>query len=288
MERNIQIPGRCRIRPAEWQDAIPIQKLLNAHALVHRYLDWRHPIQWLGSQPFLILEEEGKLQAVMACPVERPGTAWIRLFACNWEVSLESAWKVLFKEASVQLSKTSEQINCYVLALEDWLDNLMQKQSYPKYQEIIILQRRLDECSLHEKPPDIVIRPMTPADIPIIAEIDLSCFEDHWTYSIQTLEMAFQQSCFALVADVNGGPIGYLLGTQAGETCHLARIAVHPGYKRRHIATHLITRLFIDVRKKGIKYITLNTQSNNKPSQALYDKMGFRRTGESFGVYQLL
>ena len=33
----------------------------------------------------------------------------------------------------------------------------------------------------------------------------------------------------------------------------------------------------------NFRQVTLNTQSNNQASLALYDKMGFRRTGETFG-----
>ncbi len=288
MERNKQLPGRYRIQPAEWQDAIPIQRLLNTRALIHRYLDWRDPIQWLGSQPFLKMEEDGKLQAVMACPQDPSGVAWMRLFACSWEVPLEFAWKLLFKDTITHLTTTPGQTRCFVLALEDWFDTLLQKHHYPKYQEIIILHRELEPMSLPEFPPELVIRQMTPADIPIVSTIDSSCFEDIWIYSYETLELAFQQSCFAFIAELSGTPVGYLLGTHTGETCHLARIAVLPEHKRHHFATYMIDQFIIDVISKGMKYITLNTQSNNRASQALYDKMGFRNTGESFGVYQIL
>ena len=47
------------------------------------------------------------------------------------------------------------------------------------------------------------------------------------------------------------------------------------------IVTDLIRRL----KKKGVARLTVNTQSDNLSSLALYDKMGFVVTGEKFPVY---
>ncbi len=288
METNKTLAERYNLRQADWQDAIRIQRLLNAHALAHRYLDWRNPVQWLGTQPFLLLEEHGRLQAAMACPTDPPEIAWVRLFACSWDISLDLAWKVLFTETLKHLTAGSKPVRCFVLALEDWFDALLLQNNFRKYQEIIILQRELDTIAFQLLPNSIIIHQMVSDDLSIVETIDGLSFEDLWVYSAQTLGLAFQQSDFAYIAEIHGKPAGYLLGTKSGKTGHLARIAVLPENKRQHIATRLIHKLIIDMKKKGMTQITLNTQSNNQASLALYDKMGFRRTGEIFGVYQIL
>jgi hypothetical protein len=122
------------IRQADWQDAISIQRLINANSLVHRYLDWRDPLQWLGPQPYLLLEKKRTLQAVLACPADPANIAWVRLFACSWEISLEHAWDLLATAAIQQLLSSESNPRCFILALEDWIDLLLrQKIAYSGY-----------------------------------------------------------------------------------------------------------------------------------------------------------
>jgi ribosomal protein S18 acetylase RimI-like enzyme len=276
------------IRQADWKDAIPIQYLLKNQSKVHRYLDWRNPLEWLGLKPFLILEKQDKLQAVLACPMDPDYIAWVRLFACSWEIASITAWDLLTKEALYQLSTTTLDARCYILALEDWIERLVHQKKYPKHQEITILQKLLTPLVPSGGSVDLIIREMTLNDLPEVAVIDARSFEDLWVYSLPTLQLAFQQSEISYIALIECKPVGYLLGTISDQVGHLARIAVLPENKRHQVATHLIERFIIDLADRNITLVTLNTQSNNQASLALYDKMGFQRTGETFGVYQIL
>ncbi len=276
------------IRQADWRDAITIQRLLNSHSLIHRYLDWRDPLQWLGPQPYLLLEKYQKLHAVLSCPTDPPNIAWIRLFACSWEIALDHAWDMLVPTAMQLLSRMETSPHCYILALEDWIDMLMRQRQYRKHQELVILERGLEPLTIAADTTRVVIRPMVDDDLPDVEAIDVASFEDLWVYSLPTLQMAFQQSGLAYLAEIQGKAVGYLLGTISGQTAHLARIAVLAENTRQHVASHLIERFFKDLGQNDIQSVTLNTQSNNQASLALYDKMGFRRTGEAFGVYQLM
>jgi ribosomal protein S18 acetylase RimI-like enzyme len=40
--------------------------------------------------------------------------------------------------------------------------------------------------------------------------------------------------------------------------------------------------------RRGALRVTVNTQENNEVSLALYDKLGFRKTGETYPVYQYI
>jgi ribosomal protein S18 acetylase RimI-like enzyme len=276
------------IRRADWQDAISIQRLINAHSLVHRYLDWRDPLQWLGPQPYLLLEKYQKLHAVLACPTDPANIAWIRLFACSWEIALDRAWNLLVPAAMQQLSLLEPDPHCYILALEDWIDMLLKQKQYRKHQELIILERNLQPLPGPLDSPEVIIRTMVDDDLPDVELIDAASFEDLWVYSLPTLQLAFQQSEMAYLAEIQGKPVGYLLGTISDRTAHLARIAVLSEYKRQHVASLLIENFFKDLGNRKVQQVTLNTQSNNQASLALYDKMGFQRTGETFAVYQIL
>ncbi|MBN2257291.1 MAG: GNAT family N-acetyltransferase [Anaerolineaceae bacterium] len=276
------------IRQADWKDAIPIQHLLSYQSKIHRFLDWRDPLQWLGMQPFMMLEKQGKLHAVLACPIDPLNIAWVRLFACSWEIDVNHAWDLLTAEVFPQLTIMNPDAHCYLLALEGWIDHLAQQKQYPKHQEIVILQRDLSSFLQNPVKIDIIIRKITQDDLPRVASIDTECFEDLWIYSQPTLQLAYQKSDITYLAEMHSKPVGYLLGTISDDIGHLARIAVLPEVKRHQIATSLIGRFMLDLEERGLSQATVNTQSNNQASLALYDKMGFQRTGESFGVYRIL
>jgi hypothetical protein len=176
------------IRQADWQDAIAIQRLINAHSLVHRYLDWRDPLQWLGPQPFLLLEKNHELQATLACPADPANIAWVRLFACSWKINLEHAWETLVKAAVGQLAKMESDPHCYILALEDWIDGLMRQKNYPIHQELVILERHLSKPVSMQDNPDVNIRRITESDLPEVEGIDAASFENLWVYSLPTLQ----------------------------------------------------------------------------------------------------
>jgi ribosomal protein S18 acetylase RimI-like enzyme len=276
------------IRQADWQDAISIQRLINAQSLVHRYLDWRDPLQWLGPQPYLLLEKHHELQAALACPADPANIAWVRLFACSWKISIEHAWKPLVTAAIEQMSSMGSNHHCYILALEDWIDQLMRENHYTKHQDLVVLQRSLSPPFPLLSNPEIKIRKIMESDLPYVEMIDATSFEELWVYSLPTLQLAFQKSDLTYLAEIGGKPAGYLMGTISGSTSHLARIAVLAEYKRQHIASGLMGAFFAALQDRGINQVTLNTQSDNHASLALYDKMGFRKTGETFAVYQII
>jgi ribosomal protein S18 acetylase RimI-like enzyme len=275
------------IRQADWQDAIAIQRLINSTSLVHRYLDWRDPLQWLGPQPYLLLEKDHELLAALACPADPDNIAWVRLFACSWKIPLEQAWKFLVLSAIEQMAVMPSKPHCYILALDEWIDLLMRHNQYPRHQYLVILQRPLSLPLPLQNSPHIKIREVTENDLPDVESIDAASFEDLWVYSLPTLQLAYQQSDYRYLAELHGLPVGYLFGTQSGSSSHLARIAVLSEYKRQHIASRLIETYFEALKHHGVIQVTLNTQSDNMASLSLYDKMGFRKTGETFSVYEI-
>jgi ribosomal-protein-alanine N-acetyltransferase len=81
--------------------------------------------------------------------------------------------------------------------------------------------------------------------------------------------------------------IGYQLSTRNSLGVHLARLAVRPAVQGKGVGYALVADLIQQVRRRGISHLTVNTQSDNATSLALYQRMGFRETGERYPVYQL-
>jgi ribosomal protein S18 acetylase RimI-like enzyme len=135
-------------------------------------------------------------------------------------------------------------------------------------------------------PQGFSIRPMQQADLPVVAEVDAAAFAPLWQNSIEALQLAYPQSVFPTVVEVNGLVVGYQLSTRNPLGAHLARLAVRPGLQGRGIGRALVADLIRQTGQHGMPHLTVNTQSDNATSLALYNHIGFRETGERFPVYQ--
>ncbi len=71
------------VEPAEFEDRHSLANLIHFGSYVHRHLDWRPPLDWLGQTPFLIARSEGEIVGALASPPDPPNVAWIRLFAAS-------------------------------------------------------------------------------------------------------------------------------------------------------------------------------------------------------------
>jgi ribosomal protein S18 acetylase RimI-like enzyme len=66
---------------------------------------------------------------------------------------------------------------------------------------------------------------------------------------------------------------------------HLARLAVRNEAQGRGVGSALVRDLIQRLISKNRQRITVNTQADNAASLALYQKLGFVRTGEQYPVF---
>jgi len=93
-----------QVRPAGLQDRQAISNLIFFQNHAHRHLDWRHPLDWLGSPYFWLIEENGRALAALACPPDPPGIAWVRLFVFSGQISAVEAWSTLWERHAARSS----------------------------------------------------------------------------------------------------------------------------------------------------------------------------------------
>jgi [ribosomal protein S18]-alanine N-acetyltransferase len=125
---------------------------------------------------------------------------------------------------------------------------------------------------------------MKDADLAIVQQVDDNAFEGIWKNSITITAKAYKTSAYATVAEMDGRIIAYQISTANPFSAHLARIAVEPEFHRQGIGRELINDLLHYFTTMGINSITVNTQSDNLSSLALYHKSGFDFNGEKFPV----
>jgi ribosomal protein S18 acetylase RimI-like enzyme len=122
-------------------------------------------------------------------------------------------------------------------------------------------------------------------DLPMVADLDAAAFGPFWANSLDALQRACAQSIHATVAEDDAGIIGYQISTGNPFGAHLARLAVRPEAQGRGVGSALIDGLIRHLGVRSTFSLSVNTQSNNVASLALYKKWGFAQTGEYFPVF---
>lgn len=278
-------PASLRVRQAAGIDRQALTTLLSSNAFVHRHLDWRAPLEWIGEAPYLLLEQDGHLSAVLACPADPASIHWIRLFAHASHLSGPSAWFPLWEAAQQHLAASRSWIAA-AIATQDWFETLLVQSGFSLLYPILFLRWEGAHFIPTPLPLGTRLRGMKPADLPRAAEVDAAAFEPLWHTSLSSLRNAFSQALYASVVEDASGVIAYQIST-AGSWggVHLARLAVLPEAQQRGLGSALLSDLMLHIRARGWHHITLNTQANNAASLALYRKFGFRPTGEEYPVY---
>jgi ribosomal-protein-alanine N-acetyltransferase len=250
---------------------------------LHRHLDWRAPLDWLGHPFFWALEEGGHITAAMACPAETAHVAWVRLFvhAAGW--SAGNAWDLLWHTAREEIARGGGAL-VGAIAVQPWFQVVLSASGFENRQAIVMLEWRSQPWSMEEAE-GIRIRRMNEADLPGVEQTDAASFDPLWHNPLSTLKNAFAQCLIGTVAEDEAGIVGYQLTTGNGQRAHLARLAVHPRKQGRGVGRLLLSDLFARLSGHGIGRLSVNTQDDNLTSLSLYERMGFVRTGESYPVF---
>jgi len=272
-----------QVRPAELKDQQRLSNLVFFETRSHRHLDWRAPLEWLGDRYFWMVENGAQITAALACPEEKKGIAWVRLFVHSGIWSPENAWTVLWNTAKGEISQSGGAVVAAIVQYS-WFQQILKLAGFENHQDIVMLEWAHQPWSAYEAE-GIRIRDMVQADLPSVVTVDNASFDPLWHNSHETLRRALSQSLFATVAEDESGVIGYQVTTGSSSRAHLARLAVHPSLQGRGIGRTILGDLFGRVVNNKYLKLTVNTQSDNQTSLRLYKKMGFIRTGEAYPVY---
>ncbi len=287
------IAASLAVRPATYGDQRQIADLMHFEEHVHRHLDWRAPLDWLGAPFYWVLEDQGQVLAALACPPDPPRVAWIRLFVHSEILSPQEAWSPLWEAARAEIT-SSGGAQVSAIALKGWFRELLEATHFRLHQNIILLDwtGRGDFRRSSPESSPFIIRRMILNDLPEVTAVDADAFDLLWSSSVEALQKAYSQAIYASVAvkpDLptigEGRLIGYQITTGNPFGGHLARLAVRRDSQRNGVGRALLAELLGWLNGRGLSRLTVNTQSDNTASLRLYQKMGFVRTGEVFPVY---
>lgn len=271
------------VRQAISDDYVALSHFLSYEYFTHRHLDWRSALDWLGQPPFVLVEQDDEILGCFAAPNEVPSVAWVRLFSCSAKVSRREIWELCLQKALPLLPSTVTGITA--LGIESWFDNLLRQTSFEIIQEIVVFERLEQNLPELQHPEGIFIRQMEPQDLRALVALDALCFPPLWQMPVETFQLAYLQSGYASVIELNDQLIAYQITTESLSSAHLARIAVLPQFQRSGVAAAILADMITYFKKRNVNRITVNTQNDNLNSQALYKKFGFQQEPERYPVF---
>ena len=112
------------VRPADAKDHQQLSNLIFFESRLHRHLDWRSPLEWLGAPFYWALEEDGQITAALACPTERDRIAWVRLFVYSGRWSAESAWNIMWAAARQEIAQAGG-ATVAAIAIQPWFQDVL-------------------------------------------------------------------------------------------------------------------------------------------------------------------
>lgn len=271
------------VRTADLNDHQQLSNLIFFETHLHRHLDWRSPLEWLGAPFYWALEEGHHITAALACPPEEERIAWVRLFVYSMRWSAGNAWSLLWNTAQPEIAKAGG-ATVAAIAMHRWFQDVLVANGFENHQRIVMLEWPYQRWVTREAN-GIHIRRMSSSDLSAVLRTDHASFQPLWHNSLDTIERGYMQALYASVAESKDGIIGYQMTTGHQQRAHLARLAVHPTMQGRGIGQALLSDLFNQLARGGVQRLSVNTQSDNAVSLNLYKKMGFNRTGEEYPVY---
>jgi ribosomal-protein-alanine N-acetyltransferase len=124
------------------------------------------------------------------------------------------------------------------------------------------------------RPRPVTVRPMGPADVGEVMEIERLTYPTPWSRAMFLSELGRRYG-LGLVAVEPGGVLGYLMVTQHADVWHILNVSVHPSRRRQGIGALLLRSLFERAEGRAERGFTLEVRISNEPAIRLYRRMGF-------------
>jgi [ribosomal protein S18]-alanine N-acetyltransferase len=132
---------------------------------------------------------------------------------------------------------------------------------------------------------EVVLRDMTPADLPAVVEIEKA------SYSVPWSEAAFRGllrrgDAGLIVAAAGPAVVGYAAFWCVVDQAELGNVAVSSAWRGRGIGEALVAEAIRRVTERGVRELFLEVRPSNEVARRLYARFGFTQAGRRRSYYQ--
>lgn len=293
-----------RVRVAEQEDARAINRMLQRVPFSHIHVDWRLPIDWIGTDSFVVVPEPAfsteqrqsvankflppsrRLQGCLAVAADPPPAAWVRLASVAAVADSQALLAAMLTRAIDFLRKTAvTQIGW--LATRKWPNEWLPQMGFVRANEIETYVKEDDWLPSVTAVPHLTIRPVALSDMLRLEALERAAFAPLWRHSAATLTLASRHALCFDVAEINQQIVAFQLSSRTEAGVHLVRLTVDPAWQKRGIGSAILAHALRTYHRQGLRQVSLNTQLDNFSSQFLYRKFGFSASGQRFPVWVL-
>jgi [ribosomal protein S18]-alanine N-acetyltransferase len=137
---------------------------------------------------------------------------------------------------------------------------------------------------------EFTLRDYSPADFETLYEIDQACYPRGIAYSRRMLRWYLsQRGSFCIVANARGGAepaiVGFLIADHRGREGYIVTIDVLITQRRSGVGTALLQETERRLAMMGVRYVGLQTATNNEAGVAFWQRHGYRSSGVTRGYY---
>jgi ribosomal protein S18 acetylase RimI-like enzyme len=171
------------------------------------------------------------------------------------------------------------------LTAQDWLIKALEAGGFREVDRVLSYTRPT-RYPLAEPPRICELHEAKTGHAETILALNAAAFGPLWRYDERTLLSWLLLADHAVVAELEGRPVGFALTTLrlADGHAHLIRVATHPAHQGRGIGRQLVADAVRYAANAGAIGLSLNTQSSNAPARRLYEALGFWPTGDALSV----
>lgn len=132
--------------------------------------------------------------------------------------------------------------------------------------------------------PRTVIRPMRPADLDAVSQVEQAAYVFPWSHGIfRDCLLAGYHSLVLEVADVVSG---YGIMSIAAAEAHILNLCVHPSLHGLGYGRRTLEALLARAREAQVTHVFLEVRPTNEVALNLYRSVGFERIGIRPDYYQ--
>jgi ribosomal protein S18 acetylase RimI-like enzyme len=124
----------------------------------------------------------------------------------------------------------------------------------------------------------IVVRPLCAADITVLVGVLARAYQSQQNFSWRLNGYLQMRDVATFVAELDGEPVGMVVGNDYGSVGYIAQMAVEPNLRRRGIGTALMHELVAWAERRGFAALELDATPSGAP---LYERFGFSAEGET-------
>lgn len=134
----------------------------------------------------------------------------------------------------------------------------------------------------------VSVRPASLADLPVLAQLELACFEADRISRRQFRHLISRGNAVVLVAELDGRVVGdlVLLFNRNTALGRIYSIAVDPVRRGGGLARKLVAVAEHAVWEHGRAWVRLEVRKDNQASIRLFESLGYRRFGEWHDYYE--